>query len=297
MSASSNMSAPIDLHIHTTYSDGKYPPEDILRAATRLGITTLAFTDHDNTRGYRAALPLAQTLGLELLPGIEFTCHWPHCDIPLEDDDTDLLGYCMNVDQPSFQAFEQATLRDVFERMTERCARVTQLGYPVTLDDVLVENPHFPGGLHLALTIQRKGYAATWAEAVAILDRSRDLLRSGSFSVYQAIEQIHLAGGLAILAHPTTLTGPQAQFQPEHLAMLVEMGLDGLEVYHPRVDAAARAYLLDIARQFDLLVTGGTDQHGWKHGLPTLGSQTLPADILTTLRQRQSERQSNLTPR
>lgn len=286
--------ALIDLHIHTTYSDGKYTPEAILRHAAKIGLHTIAFTDHDNTRAYRAALPFARTLGIELIPAIEFTCRWPNCDIPLEDDDTDLLGYFMDVDAPSFRAFEQAALQDVSDRMTERCAYLTAIGYPISLPDVLQENPAYPGGLHLGFALQRKGYAPDWPGVLQILDRSRDQVRQGSFTIYQAIEQIHLAGGLAILAHPPTLTGPHAQFAPDQLAILVEMGLDGLEIYHPRVDRDTRVHLLEIARQFQLVASGGTDQHGWKHGLNTLGTQPVTDEILAALRARHQARKSSL---
>ncbi len=278
--------ASIDLHIHTTYSDGKFTPEQILRYAAKRGILTVAFTDHDNANGHRAGLPIAQRLGLELIPAIEFTCHWPHCDIPIEDDDTDVLGYFIDVDHAAFRAFEQTAFQDVCERMADLCDRLTRLGYPMALEDVLTENPHYPGGLHLAHAFQRKGYASEWQEVVQILHRAKDHLRSATFSIYQAIELIHQIGGVAILAHPTTLTGRHARFRPEHLAMLVEMGLDGLELFHPRVDAAARRYLSDIARQFKLLVSGGTDQHGWKDGLRHLGQEPITPDMVAALRAR-----------
>ena len=280
-----------DLHIHTTYSDGKFTPEQILRYAAKRGIQTVAFTDHDNASGYRAGLPIAQRLGIELIPAIEFTCHWPHCDIPIEDDDTDVLGYFINVEHPAFLAFEQTAFQDVCARMTELCERLTQLGYPMTLQEVLAENPHYPGGLHLAHAFQRKGYASEWQEVVQILHRAKDHLRSATFSIYQAIELVHEIGGIAILAHPTTLTGQHNRFLPEHLTMLVEMGLDGLELYHPRVDASARRYLSDIARQFKLLVSGGTDQHGWKDGLRRLGKEPITPDMVAALRARHAARQ------
>ena len=281
----------IDLHIHTTYSDGKFTPEQILRHAAEHDIQTVAFTDHDNANGYRAGLPFAQQFGIELIPAIEFTCHWPHCDIPIEDDDTDVLGYFINVEHPAFRAFEQNAFQDVCDRMAELCDRLTRLGYPMTLQDVLEQNPHYPGGLHLAHAFQLKGYASDWHEVGQILHRAKHHLRSATFSVYQAIELAHQIGGVAILAHPTTLTGPHNRFRPEHLAMLVEMGLDGLELYHPRVNAAARRYLSDIARQFKLLVSGGTDQHGWKDGLRYLGQEPITPDMVAALRARHAARQ------
>ncbi len=284
------IASSIDLHIHTSYSDGRYSPEELLRCAAERGIHTLAFTDHDNANGYRAAFASAQKLGIRLIPGIEFTSRWPHCEAPIADLDVDILGYFVDVDCPTFQAFEHAALQDMFARIKDRCAMLTQMGYPIDLDDVFAENPHYAGTMYLLHAIQCKGYAAKSQEAWRILDLSRPSLRLSSFTVYQVIEQIHRAGGVAILAHPTAITRQHPWFQAKHLAMLIEMGLDGIEVYHPHLTDEARTYFLDMAQQFHLVVSGGSDQHGWTGGLQRLGSQDVTQDVVDSLEKRAKER-------
>ncbi len=251
---------------------------------------TLAFTDHDNANGYRAASALAKKVGITLIPGIEFTSRWPYCEALIADFDVDILGYFVDVECPAFQAFEQAVLRDMFARVEERCAILTQAGYPIGLDDVFAENPHYAGAIYLLQAIQRKGYAVTADDAWRILDLSRPGLRLSSFTVYQVIEHIHQAGGVALLAHPTAITRQHPWFQDHHLATLVEMGLDGIEVYHPHLTDEARIYFLDIARRFHLVVSGGSDEHGWNSGLHRLGSQPVTQDVVDRLEERARER-------
>lgn len=278
--------APIDLHIHTSYSDGRYPPEDVLRYASARGMETLAFTDHDNANGYRAALPTAEKLGIRLIPGVEFTTRWPHCEAAIADFDVDILGYGVDVECPAFRAFEKAALQDMFARIQERCAILSEAGYPLTLDDVFAENPHYAGTIYLLYAIQRKGYAVDRKDAWRILDLSRTGVRLSSFSVYRGIEQIHRAGGVAVLAHPTAITREHPWFEANHLAMLMEMGLDGIEVYHPHLTNEARAYFEAMADQFHLVVSGGSDLHGWTDGLKRFGRHGVTPAMLERLEQR-----------
>jgi 3',5'-nucleoside bisphosphate phosphatase len=280
----------IDLHIHTSYSDGRYSPKEILQCAAERDMHTLAFTDHDNANGYRAALLPAQELGIRLIPAVEFTCRWPHCETLIADTDVDILGYFVDVDSPAFRTFEHAALQDTFSRVEERCAILSKAGYPISLDDVFAENPHYAGAIYLLQAIQRKGYATNTKEAWRILDISRPHMRLSSFTIYQVIEHIHQASGIAVLAHPTAITRHHPWFQPKDLVMLVEMGLDGIEVYHPHLSEEARAYFLDIATRLKLVVSGGSDEHGWKSGLHRLGSQPITDHIVASLRQRAEER-------
>ncbi len=289
MRLSQSMST-IDLHIHTSYSDGKYSPEELLSHAVKIGLQTIAFTDHDNANGFRHALPLAQRYGIELIPAIEFTCRWPLYDM---DDDIDLLGYFIDVDEPDFQAFEDLVMQDAFARIEARCAHLTEIGYPLSLEDVLCENPNYASGLYTILAIQRKGHADSWGEAIRILHTSRPHAQPCGCSVFQAIEQIHRVGGVTILAHPITMTHKRPErLSADQLASLVEMGLDGLEVYHPRLNEEDRTYFLQLAQHFDLLVSGGSDEHGWSSGLTRMGTQQVTPEILEALRSRHLERKA-----
>jgi predicted metal-dependent phosphoesterase TrpH len=280
----------IDLHMHTYYSDGKYSPEELLRYAASIGLETIAITDHDNTNGAREALPLALELGIQLIPAVEFTCHWSQCEAPPGHGDIDVLGYFVDLSSPEFQAFEQATLNDIHMRIDDCCSRLTAAGYPISLDDVFAENQYYAGILHLAFAVRRKGYADSWDPAFRLVVEYWKQVRLSHFTIQQVIEQIHLAGGVAILAHPATVKCGGHWLQANQLAPLVEMGLDGLEIYHHRLDEQAQAYFLALSKQFGLLVSGGSDEHGWSTGLKRMGSQPITAEMLESLRARHLER-------
>ena len=298
-----------DLHIHTFYSDGRASPAEVLRHAANIGLTTVAITDHDNTRGTREALSLAAQSSpalapgsvallvagstIELIPAIEFTCRWDACASPEGDQNIDVLGYFVNLDDPAFQETEKSVLNDLWQRVNDCCARLTAAGYPVTLEEVLVENPRYPGAVQITFTLRRKGYAEDWNTAFALFSPHWKQVRPSSLTINQAIATIQAAGGVAVLAHPVTVNcGDDEWLQAGQLAALVEMGLDGLEVYHYRLDAQARAHFVALARQFDLLVTGGSDEHGWRPGFPRMGSQPVTPEMVQALRVRSLERWS-----
>ncbi len=284
----------IDLHTHTYYSDGKCSPAELLRYAASIGLETLAITDHDNTNGVREALPLAQELGIELIPAIEFTCRWPYCDTLPGDGDIDVLGYFIDLGNPEFQAFEQATLDDIHTRVADCCTRLTASGYAISLDDVFAENQHYAGVMHLILAVQRKGYADSWDTAFHLVVENWKRVRLSQFTIQQVIETIHLAGGVVVLAHPVMIKCNNNWLQANELARLVEMGLDGLEIYHYRLDEEAQAYFLALSKQFDLLISGGSDEHGWFTELKRMGSQPITAEMLECLRARHLERSRHL---
>ncbi len=106
----------------------------------------------------------------------------------------------------------------------------------------------------------------------------------------QAIAAIHAAGGLAVLAHPAAIPWRDGPLQAEHVAELVEVGLDGIEIYHFRLDAEARRHFLELAGQFDLVVTGGSDMHGWPTGFDRMGQEPVTPDMVEALRTRQAQK-------
>lgn len=280
----------IDLHIHTHFSDGKYAPSEIVRYAAARGLRTLAISDHDNTRGVAEAQAAAAPLGLEVIPAIEFTCRWPACQTPPAGGDVDVLGYFIALDDPAFRAFEQATLDDIHARITDCCASVTAAGYAVTLADLFAENPRYAGLVHLGQVLTRKGYIPHERDAPALVLEHWQRVRLSRFTIQDVIETIHHAGGVAVLAHPAAIECSGQWPTAAQIGELVAMGLDGLEIYHYRLDEAARAYFLALAARFDLLISGGADFHGWFEGLDSLGSQPVTPEMLAQLRARHTLR-------
>lgn len=279
----------IDLHVHTFFSDGKYAPEDILCRSVQLGIQTIAFTDHDNTRGVRQGMSMARELGIELIAGIEFTCSWPECSVTPNPLDVDLLGYFVDLDDPGFQALEQAALEDVYARVADCCAALKALGFAVEMEDVFNENVRYAGLVQLQQALLYKGQAKNWDAAAELIMGAWPQVRRATLTVEQAIAGIHRAGGVAVLAHPAALTRSGTLVQPADIARLVEAGLDGMEVYHRSARGNAREYFQGLAQRFGLLVSGGSDEHGWLTGLDELGSQPVTVEMLAALRTRHTQ--------
>jgi len=280
----------VDLHLHTFYSDGRSSPEELLRAAHQRGLKIIAITDHDNTRGSRQARPLARELGLELIPAIEFTCCWDvQVDGYLERQDVDLLGYGMDLDSPALQAMESASLFDIYQRIDSCARRLTSRGYPISMHEVFLENPRYVGILQLGQVLLRKGFCPDLRTAIDWIDPYWNETVS-AYSIRQMVATIHAAGGVAVLAHPTAYHFQQGLMGEEHFAAAQEIGLDGVEIFHFRLDAVAREHFLAIARNLHLLVTGGSDEHAWPEGFQHLGSERIGEEIVEALRARWQSR-------
>ncbi len=272
--------------MHSTYSDGSATPEALLRHAAQIGLQTIAITDHDNARGARVAQPLAAELGLEFIPAIEFTARWDSVCGPEARADVDVLGYYVDLDDDAFQAREQAALDDIRERLDEACLRLCAEGIAITLDDVLAFNPLVPSVRGLREALIRKGYAHSETESWAVLNPCWEPVRLSRFAVQEQIAAIRSAKGVSILAHPGYIRCKERWPSAHDLAPLVEAGLDGLEAVHRAMDDRARAYFTGLAAELGLLVTGGSDEHGWSPDLPLMGSAPVTEAMVEALRAR-----------
>lgn len=272
--------------MHTHYSDGRYSPAEVIAAAQQRGLRTLAITDHDTILGSREGAPIAAAAGIELLPGIELTTCWPEAELPPADMNVDLLGYGIDLEDARFFAYTQAAQADLRARISDCCARLTDQGCPLTIADAQARNPRYAGPLQVVQAIQARGYAGSWKDALALMDAAWQSVRETPFTTRAAIEQIHLAGGAAVLAHPSIVRPRGARLEAAHLRMLVDAGLDGIEIYHYRLDEEARTHFLGLAREFGLLATGGSDMHGWARGMDDLGTQPVSEALLAALKER-----------
>lgn len=276
----------IDLHSHTYYSDGKFSPAELINAAAQKGVNILAITDHDNTNGVREAIPLAKAAGIQLIPGIELTTRWPGARLMPQDLNVDVLGYFIDLQNAEFRAFEEAALNDIHTRMEICCKQLTAYGYPLSMKDGFAENPRYVGAMQLIWAILHKGYAPSWREAAFLLDMFWLSSRETPFTITAAIEQIHLAGGVAVLAHPSIVRPRGEQMTAADLRKLVEAGLDGIEIFHRRLDDAAREHFLGLAKEFNLLISGGSDLHGWNREFDDLGQQPVTLEMFEALQKK-----------
>ncbi|MBA3905739.1 MAG: PHP domain-containing protein [Pseudonocardiales bacterium] len=273
----------IDLHTHSTASDGTDSPAELVAAAQSADVDVLAITDHDTTGGWSAAAA-ALPSGMRLVRGAEFSCVSPtgRDERPVS---VHLLGYLFD---PTHEAIvtEQARLRE--ERVT-RLERITQRmaedGFPVNVESVFALVPYgaSAGRPHLARALVAAGVVDSVNEAFAKLlhNGSRYYVPKADTPVERAIEMVRAAGGVAVFAHPLARSRGRV-VELSVIADLAAVGLGGVEVDHPDHAPADRELLRDLAKEHDLVVTGSSDYHGTNKTTP-VAAETTAADELQAL--------------
>ncbi|MBE0698098.1 MAG: PHP domain-containing protein [Anaerolineaceae bacterium] len=279
----------IDLHTHTNYSDGFFSPAEVIQAAAEKGLRAIAISDHDTTRGAREALPLAAAAGIELVPAIEITTSWLGVGLSKGEQDVDLLGFFIDLEDAEFRAYETALLADIHQRVADCCTRLSQQGYPIMIEDVFAENPHYAGPLYTVLALMHKDLASDWDAGSRLFNPVWAERRPSSFTIQSAIAAIHRAGGAAVLAHPSIVNPNGRTLDAGSLRLLVDAGLDGIEIFHHRLDAAAREHFMALAERFHLVTTGGSDLHGYHEGTARLGQEPVSPEMLEAVRESAKE--------
>ncbi len=258
-----------DFHLHTTLSDGRATPEALVFKACARNLDLIAVTDHDTTAGYEAARIEGEDLGVKVIPGVELSAVGPEPHIHIH-----LICLAFDPEDAKLQEILARTRASREQAGRETLERLSLAGYGA-------EFPA-PRGAHcrphLADALVRAGHARNRPEA---FDRflSSDTYRS-AYSLpgaEEAIAAVHAAGGIAIYAHP------KMDEIDEVAPWLKERGLDGIEVYRAAYPSSPRGlYLEDVARRLDLMVSGGSDWHGYG----TLGQLALTRDVATPLIER-----------
>lgn len=266
----------IDLHLHTTASDGRLGPAELVRRAAAAGVRVLAVTDHDTTDGIDEATAEAVRRAVIVVPGIEITA--------VEDGrDVHMLGYFFDTQDQSLGEFLAAQRAVRISRIADIARRLEQLGLPVDiqplLDEARTHHNRSIGRPVLARAMVAAGHVPTTRDAFDMwLGQGRPAFVERVGPTPEAvIGTLHRAGGIASLAHPGR-TRIDARIAP-----LRDAGLDAIEAYHSDHDVQTAQGYVAIARQLDLLVTGGSDFHGYPaHGLEP-GASTLPQEEWETL--------------
>jgi predicted metal-dependent phosphoesterase TrpH len=244
----------IDLHMHTTLSDGLCTPEELVLRAWNVGIRTMSVTDHDTMAGVARAARAAVTLGMTVIPGIEITSIHNGRDVHV-------LGYFLSESAPGLQELLTSQRKQRLERALEIADRLARLGAPIDVS-ALTESAS-AGGKSLARpriaeALIAAGHVATVAEAFDkyLGEESAAYVPHRGAAPAEVVALVTRAGGIASLAHPGYR--PRDEIIPE----LVAAGLAAVEAYHSSHDAAAESRYLGLAREHGLLVTGGSDYHG-----------------------------------
>ncbi|HYX91416.1 MAG TPA: PHP domain-containing protein [Myxococcaceae bacterium] len=269
----------IDLHTHTTASDGQHEPAELVRFARDAGITRLAITDHDTVNGLAEAFEAARGTGMEIIPGIELSS-------ALGAKDIHILGHFVRPDDPALVAscaHQEGGRRRRMEKMVQR---MNELGFPVRMEHV----ESVAGGStnlcrpHLARAMVELGFCRHPQDAFDrfIGDGLPAFVAHERLEARDAIALVHAAGGTATLAHPGV-----DRIDRRQIAQLREMGLDGLEVFHSDHDPGMRERYLQIAREHGLVPTAGSDFHGERVAADRrLGTASMAVDQFLELRSR-----------
>jgi hypothetical protein len=260
--------AAIDLHLHSSCSDGALPPADVVARAKEAGVSALSLTDHDSVDGIPEARDASRRLGLTFIPGIEF-------GVGIGSDEVHLLGYGIDARSRSLQNALDQLAGERLDRMEKMLAALGRLGIALTLQDVRSETGGgIVGRLHLATALVRRGHAANHNEAFQrwIGSGRPAYVQRKLLTLREVIDLIREAGGVAVIAHPGLTR------RDELIEYLVRLGVRGLEVYHPKHDFADVSRYLKMCAKFDLFATGGSDFHGvGKFDAPP-GSSSTPVD-------------------
>ncbi|RKN43556.1 PHP domain-containing protein [Micromonospora endolithica] len=262
--------ARIDLHTHSTASDGTLTPAELVRAAADAGLDVLALTDHDTTAGWEPAVR-ALPPGLRLVRGAEISCRWFGAEpaLPLH-----LLAYLVDPDHPELVA-ELARVRAAREERGERIVALLRAdGVDVSWPAILAGAAGGTVGRpHIAQALIRAGLVATTDEAFGpdwLGERYR--LPKEDIEVFHAVRLVRAAGGVPVFAHPRATR--RGRIVPDTLiAELATVGLAGLEADHEDHSPAERAHVRGLAAELDLIVTGSSDFHG-THKTVRLGAHT-----------------------
>lgn len=267
-------SSPIELHSHSTASDGTYPPARVVAMAAARGVRVLALTDHDTTAGIDEAAIAATRFGMTLIPGVELTCS-------VERGEVHLLGYFVAVGNDTFQK-RLARLRGARDKRGQAIVkRLNDIGIPVRWERVkAIAGDGAVGRPHVGRALIEVGAVATVGEAFdRYIGRGRPaFVERQQFSPVEAVELVHAAGGAPVLAHPLSVADLDAT-----LAEMIPAGLLGIEAYYGAYSPDERASLAKIAARHDLLTTVGSDFHGDMHGGALIGGTSGPSDILDRL--------------
>lgn len=243
----------VDLHAHTTASDGKLTPEELVARAKAVGLRAVGIADHDTFGGIDAAIQAGKELGVEVVPAIELSCE-------ADGHDLHLLGYYMDYHNPELQERLQY-FQDIRERRAFLMVqKLNELGYPISWERVqeIAGDAQAIGRPHVAQALLEAGLVSSWQEAFDQLigDGGPAYVPKAKMTPKEAIELVLTYGGVPVVAHPALNT------TPDYVERMIEWGLRGIEIYHTRHSPEDVEQYRALAEKHGLLITGGSDFHG-----------------------------------
>jgi predicted metal-dependent phosphoesterase TrpH len=247
------MDFKVDLHLHTKYSDGYYPPSEIVQKAKQAGLDIISITDHDNLRAVEEVTRLGKEVGIEVIPGVEISTD-------IEDKEVHLLGYFIDIHNEEFQKYLTFFRQERYNRAQRIVKKLNNLGVSISFDHVVsIANDSAIGRPHIATALLEAGYVSNFYEAFEkyIGNNCPAFERKIHVSPQSALKLINDAQGLSFIAHPGFIN-------ERILLSLINFGLDGIEVIHPSHNPSQIKFYRGIVNEYCLLASGGSDFHGGK---------------------------------
>lgn len=274
----------VDLHVHTTASDGVFSPAEVVSMARAMGLEALAITDHDTLEGIEPALCAGLQNGIEIIAGIELGSE-------LQGEEIHILGLLVELDNEDFLAKLKILREDRVKRMEKMVNKLKEFNFPIDMDKVMsISGAGSVGRPHLAEALVKAGVVPSISEA---FDRFIGAGRQAYVPRYkldplEAVRLISCAGGVPVLAHPGLIKSM------ELVGELKNAGLAGLEAGHPAHSAEQTLYYQELARKHGLVATGGSDFHGPGHKAGgQLGLVTVPYSVVVDLKNRKNRYKTN----
>lgn len=264
-----------DLHIHTSFSDGTHTPEEIVEQAQKAGLKTIAITDHDVIDGIALAIKKGEEAGVEVIPGIEFTTE-------AFDTEIHILGYFIDYRSPKLIEAITKIQKGRIDRIYKICEKLKGLGVNLEPKKILkLAGNKAPGRPHVARALVAQGYVKNFREAFGkyIDFHGPAYVSHYKLSPEEAVKLVTAARGVAVYAHPAVSNCDKI------IPDLMVVGLAGIEVYYTGHNQSQTQHYLNLARKNGLLVTGGSDYHGFRSGREVeLGELAIPDELVDKLK-------------
>lgn len=271
----------IDLHMHSTFSDGTLTPVQLVERAKQNNVEVMAITDHDNVDGLKEGRVKAKKVGINFVNGIEVSANF-------RDKDIHILGYFLNLEDEEFLGWLKKLQEKRHNRTLEILKKLSQLGIEISLSEVEKEVlGNVIGRPHIAKMIIKKGFAVTMDEVFDryLGDGKPAYIPKVGVDMVEVVKKLKANGAVVILAHPHLISHPDDTVV-NIIDILVKSGLDGLELYYPNIDIKKRKKLLKIAKTRGLILTGGSDFHGLNRPGIDIGTGDISIEIFEKMREK-----------
>jgi predicted metal-dependent phosphoesterase TrpH len=271
----------VDLHLHTNFSDSSLSCAELVKLSVEAGLSAIAITDHDCIEGIDPAQKEAEQFGLEVIPGVELTAE-------IDSQELHILGYYIGHHNKKLIGKLEMMKRIREKRIFEMVDKLKEQGVDnIDPKEVLsLSGMGTVGRAHLAVILKRKGWVNSFSEAFQkyIGDNSPAYVGKFKMSPQEAIKTVLDVGGIPVLAHP------HSPGEDDLISELVDVGLQGIEVYYPGYSQSQIKHYKNLADQFGLLITGGSDYHGDIKDDTIIGRPQVPYEVVEKLKQAKYEK-------